>query len=324
MNKNSINSQISSAAWTSILPPALLEAAREEDSYLQASAGHYDPQSRSTRVSGFVPAPNVPPAPGMPRHLDKLILNTKMTVPGSASNNGNSGGGSGQGSPSRVGRGENRDSRPRRERKRESRREEKREREQRRDRDQREQQQPRQTSKTDTDDPLDLSLANFPPAPPPSEDGTDAGLDGKPERSPMRAIAAEVEGDRDSAAITTPESILKATPTTTTTTTTAAAAAISVTITVPPTDPDSLLPGLGTVTISGSRAITLDMENMPALTDDNSVLPVPSHVVIQHLCTSAIKNGVLAVASTTRYRKKVSCFMKCLCTGDTDMFSSSI
>jgi len=151
-----------------------------------------------------------------------------------------------------------------------------------------------------------LSLANFPPAPPPSEDGTDAELDGKLERSPMRAIAAEVEGDRDSAAITTPESIHKAIPTT--------AAAVSVTITVPPTDPGSLLPttlgpsGLGTGVISGSRAITLDMENMPALTDDNSVLPVPSHVVIQHLCTSAIKNGVLAVASTTRYRKKVKLF----------------
>jgi len=67
MNKNSINSQISSAAWTSILPPALLEAAREEDSYLQASAGHYDPQSgpttgvgNLTKVSGtFVPSCDV-------------------------------------------------------------------------------------------------------------------------------------------------------------------------------------------------------------------------------------------------------------------------
>jgi hypothetical protein len=47
------------------------------------------------------------------------------------------------------------------------------------------------------------------------------------------------------------------------------------------------------------------MEHMPALTDDGSVLPVPSHVVLQHLCTSAIRNGVLAVASTNRYRKKV-------------------
>ncbi|KAF8872104.1 hypothetical protein CPB84DRAFT_708454 [Gymnopilus junonius] len=54
--------------------------------------------------------------------------------------------------------------------------------------------------------------------------------------------------------------------------------------------------------------ITIDTDNMPALTDDGSVLPVPSHVVLHHLCTSAIKNGVLAVADTTRYRKKVSFF----------------
>ena len=44
---------------------------------------------------------------------------------------------------------------------------------------------------------------------------------------------------------------------------------------------------------------------MPALMDDGSVLQVPSHVVLHHLCTSAIENQVLAVANTTRYRKKV-------------------
>ena len=43
-----------------------------------------------------------------------------------------------------------------------------------------------------------------------------------------------------------------------------------------------------------------------ALADDASVLPVPSHVVLHHLSTSAIRNGVLAVANTTRYRKKGS------------------
>jgi len=40
------------------------------------------------------------------------------------------------------------------------------------------------------------------------------------------------------------------------------------------------------------------------LSDDASVLPVPSHVVLHHLSTSAIRNGVLAVGSTTRYRQK--------------------
>ncbi|EGN98581.1 hypothetical protein SERLA73DRAFT_139103 [Serpula lacrymans var. lacrymans S7.3] len=42
----------------------------------------------------------------------------------------------------------------------------------------------------------------------------------------------------------------------------------------------------------------------PGLADDASVLPVPSHVVLHHLSTSAIRNGVLAVGNTTRYRKK--------------------
>lgn len=45
---------------------------------------------------------------------------------------------------------------------------------------------------------------------------------------------------------------------------------------------------------------------MNGLSDDTSVLPVPSHVVLHHLSTSAIRNGVLAVGNTTRYRKKVS------------------
>ncbi|CAE6477868.1 unnamed protein product [Rhizoctonia solani] len=40
--------------------------------------------------------------------------------------------------------------------------------------------------------------------------------------------------------------------------------------------------------------------------DDNSVLPVPNHVVLNHLGTSAIKGGVLAVGTTTRYHRKVS------------------
>jgi len=40
--------------------------------------------------------------------------------------------------------------------------------------------------------------------------------------------------------------------------------------------------------------------------DDNSVLPLPSHSVVNHLATSAIRNGVLAVATTTRYKAKVS------------------
>lgn len=38
--------------------------------------------------------------------------------------------------------------------------------------------------------------------------------------------------------------------------------------------------------------------------DDNSVLSMPNHTVLNHLATSSIKNNVLAVSATTRYKKK--------------------
>jgi 5'-AMP-activated protein kinase beta subunit, interaction domain len=41
--------------------------------------------------------------------------------------------------------------------------------------------------------------------------------------------------------------------------------------------------------------------------DDNSVLNMPNHTVLNHLATSSIKNNVLAVSATTRYKHKV-CF----------------
>jgi hypothetical protein len=42
-----------------------------------------------------------------------------------------------------------------------------------------------------------------------------------------------------------------------------------------------------------------------ATPDDNSILPIPNHVVLNHLTASAIRNGVLAVGTTTRYKRKV-------------------
>ena len=41
------------------------------------------------------------------------------------------------------------------------------------------------------------------------------------------------------------------------------------------------------------------------LKDDNSVLNMPNHTVLNHLATSSIKNNILAVSATTRYRNKV-------------------
>ena len=40
--------------------------------------------------------------------------------------------------------------------------------------------------------------------------------------------------------------------------------------------------------------------------DDNSVLNMPNHTVLNHLATSSIKNDVLATSITTRYMRKVS------------------
>ncbi|TVY92865.1 5'-AMP-activated protein kinase subunit beta [Lachnellula willkommii] len=38
--------------------------------------------------------------------------------------------------------------------------------------------------------------------------------------------------------------------------------------------------------------------------DDNSVLTMPNHTVLNHLATSSIKNNILAVSATTRYKRK--------------------
>ena len=45
--------------------------------------------------------------------------------------------------------------------------------------------------------------------------------------------------------------------------------------------------------------------------DDNSVLNMPNHTVLNHLLTCSIKNATLAVSATTRYKSKVS-FKLCL------------
>lgn len=44
------------------------------------------------------------------------------------------------------------------------------------------------------------------------------------------------------------------------------------------------------------------------LKDDNSVLNMPNHTTLNHLATSSIKNGTLAVSATTRYQDKVRRF----------------
>ncbi|KAI0012792.1 carbohydrate-binding module family 48 protein [Xylariaceae sp. FL0662B] len=46
------------------------------------------------------------------------------------------------------------------------------------------------------------------------------------------------------------------------------------------------------------------LNNTTLIKDDNSVLNMPNHTVLNHLATCSIKNNVLAVSATTRYQNK--------------------
>lgn len=204
------------AAWTTTIPQELVAAAAEEEAYL-ASA-----DSPTSSASG-VPTPNIPPAPALPRHLDKLILNVRppaMAGPVSSST----------GTSERDKRRSNRE----------------------KERQRRERERARAT-------PL-------------------LGADGAP-------AAEDGVGPNGPASLSLPPPLLLPVVTASGTDVTAQMLAQQ-----PPTPPahPSGRPWDG-----------------PGISDDASVLPVPSHVVLHHLSTSAIRNGVLAVANTTRYKKKV-------------------
>lgn len=50
------------------------------------------------------------------------------------------------------------------------------------------------------------------------------------------------------------------------------------------------------------QRVVLNTSNQ--MKDDASVLSIPNHAVLNHLATSSIKNEILAVSATTRYKKK--------------------
>jgi hypothetical protein len=198
---NSFWSEASSSAafpekWTNKLPQELLAAAREEEVYLASLSNALHTQ----------PAPHIPPAPVLPRHLDKLILNTRVAT----------------------------------------------------DRDSQHRERRRKPTKS---------------RPSISQSGSDSGTH-SPTNSSQEAII----------------------PVTT-------ASGTDVSATAKQTHPHAMRPtALKFSSSAGSASKKLDLAR---LTDDASVLPVPNHVVLHHLSTSAIKNGVLAVADTVRYKKKV-------------------
>jgi 5'-AMP-activated protein kinase regulatory beta subunit len=43
----------------------------------------------------------------------------------------------------------------------------------------------------------------------------------------------------------------------------------------------------------------------PISSDEPYILPIPSHVAVNHLYACSIRDGVMAIASTKRYREKV-------------------
>ncbi|KAI0301195.1 5'-AMP-activated protein kinase beta subunit, interation domain-containing protein [Multifurca ochricompacta] len=175
--------------WTSVIPFELTAAAREEEVFL---------------ANGAVgTAPNIPPAPVLPRHLDKLILNTRVGAP--------------------------------------------------------------------------------PPAPV------------KDRRHRARSRHGEfgmTKSEQDESPVPGPSRI----PVTTASGTDVSAARHG--------HPSSHSHSPVRALVGGSTAALNTTAAALMLADDASVLPVPSHVVLHHLSTSAIRNGVLAVGNTTRYKKK--------------------
>jgi hypothetical protein len=185
-----ISTPFGDEGWTSVIPSELIAAAREEEVYLANPT--------------VATAPNIPPAPVLPRHLDKLILNTRVGAP----------------PPPPV-------------------------------KDRRHRARSRHGEigmvKSEQDEPPAASGSHIPVT---TASGTD--------------VSAVLHGHSNPL----------------------------------PLSPVRTLVGGSTATMGTAAAAMM-------LADDASVLPVPSHVVLHHLSTSAIRNGVLAVGNTTRYRKKV-------------------
>ncbi|KAJ7162154.1 5'-AMP-activated protein kinase beta subunit, interation domain-containing protein [Mycena filopes] len=54
----------------------------------------------------------------------------------------------------------------------------------------------------------------------------------------------------------------------------------------------------------GRGAVSTGAGGTPLIADDPSVLQTPSHAVLYHLCTSSIRDKMMAIGASTRYRQK--------------------
>ncbi|KAI0074049.1 hypothetical protein K474DRAFT_1665873 [Panus rudis PR-1116 ss-1] len=216
-------SSASSGEWTTEIPPELIQAAAEEEQFLAEA---------DSPSSSSVPAPNIPPAPALPRHLDRLILNVKASAAAGSSASATAGA-------------------PERERSRKAG-----SRSHRRDREGR--------SRAST-----LGMT--------SSVSEGAGMSNGHSESQQEGFPASH---------TLPVVTASGTDVT----------ALSGTPNTGDAPPET----------SAVKKMATKLDDGQGLADDASVLPVPNHVVLHHLSTSAIRNGVLAVANTTRYRKKMT------------------
>ncbi|KAL0947903.1 hypothetical protein HGRIS_010538 [Hohenbuehelia grisea] len=269
------------AVWTDVIPLELIEAAREEEAYLAASS--------ATHQTGFIPAPNIPPAPALPRHLDRLILNGRSpgvgviggrrdgrTTPGAASSHSGSGG--------RRERDRDRDGRKEREKDRDGKEKEGRERDRDGGRERSTRRRDRERERERDRDSTPTAHTTMPSVPqvPTSAQAFSSGAAPSTETPTRVPLPPSPNPDA------------------------AAASSSNANGTLAPTS-SSTQPSATTPTPAPSTALPMHLDPFqdgPGLADDTSVLPVPSHVVLQHLSTSAIRNGVLAVGTTNRYRKK--------------------
>lgn len=271
------------AKWTTDIPIELTEAAEQEDSFLQATDAQtqnvqarpnpHSPTPYRERgrdrghnglargggqtqiINGFTPPPPIPPAPNLPRHLEKLILNVSSYPRGGSTNGTVIGATGGMRSPPLPGKErEGRDDKGRRTGKKDRR------------------SLPGLQSSTV---PAPLQPFEADALPPPSAQAGSSSSSPPPSAGPTSASSSAAQSPTLS---------------------------VSDSVSLPSSNLDtSILPP--SLTALNATSPTKIDDTVSA--DDGSVLPVPSHVILHHLSTSAIKNGVLAVGVTTRYKKKV-------------------
>ncbi|KAJ7643738.1 5'-AMP-activated protein kinase beta subunit, interation domain-containing protein [Roridomyces roridus] len=211
-------------AWTSEIPPELVRAAQQEEQWLDAqqqyqqAAPHRREGSRGRHIvlNGFVPEPSIPPAPRLPRHLERLILNRPSpgvvipkTGPGATGSIVNTVGQV----PSPA---------------------------------------------------LRITTAS----------GTDV-------RVPPLSFTAMANGSVHASGTTTPNSDREK-----------------------ELEHQAAHPQFGGAGVPTTPAPSPGAVGVPLIADDPSVLQTPSHAVLYHLCTSSIRDKMIAVGASTRYRQK--------------------